>query len=240
MEFPGEWRGEVDNVLTVCLVVVGEGSGYYEVCLAVIEGSTVYYLYQSLCTEVSLPRTVEDKQELRLTAGVDTVTVGWSRANTSGTVRLTVRQFGEMSPVVSRLVTDNNSFSHLETGEGLRPATPYTVCIQPVTGGGEEHSKSCQEVHSLPAWLSRETAVATSAAVSSSSTMIIIFLAWCCCYGRKRRRGPGDKADCNGLDVNENESCQVKHEADCSANNNRLWHQKCSSAHSEHPLSHSR
>ena len=100
------------------------------------------------------------------------------------------------------------------------------------------------------AWLTRETAVATSAAVSSSSTMVVIFLLWCCCY--RRKKVPGDKADCRRLDVNENESCHVKHEAGCSlgggaggANTSRMWHQKCSSGgggggHSEQPLTHTR
>ena len=94
--------------------------------------------------------------------------------------------------------------------------------------------------------------MATSAAVSSSSTMVVIFLLWCCCYRRKKVRG--DKTDCRRLDVNENESCPVKHEAGCSlggggggglsgAAPSRMWHQKCSSGpsgHSEQPLRHTR
>lgn len=93
--------------------------------------------------------------------------------------------------------------------------------------------------------MTRETAVATSAAVSSSSTMVVIFLLWCCCYRRKKL--PGTKAgDCRKLDVNENESCHVKHEAGCSLGTgagtpSRLWHQKHRSAgHSDQPLTHTR
>ena len=87
--------------------------------------------------------------------------------------------------------------------------------------------------------------MATSAAVSSSSTMVIIFLLWCCCY--RKKKVPGAKTDCRRLDVNENESCHVKHEAGpCNlgggggANTSRMWHQKCSSGHSEQPLTHTR
>ena len=40
------------------------GSGYYEVCLAVIETSTVYYLHQSLCTEVEVLSEEEEEEEV--------------------------------------------------------------------------------------------------------------------------------------------------------------------------------
>ena len=75
--------------------------------------------------------------------------------------------------------------------------------------------------------------------------MVVIFLLWCCCYRRKKL--PGTKAgDCRKLDVNENESCHVKHEAGCSLGTgagtpSRLWHQKHRSAgHSDQPLTHTR
>ena len=208
----------------------GDRGGYHELCLAVIETSTVYYLHQSLCTEVSLlsvPREMEEDErlELRVNPGVDTATFSWRQTNRTEAVRLTVRQFGEISILVSQLVTSDLSQSL--TVSGLRPDTPYTACITSTAGTSE----TCKEFHSLPDWLSRETAVATTAAVSSSSTMVILFLAWCCCY--KRRRRPGDDKDCKGmqLDVNENERerepCQVKHEAGCVANHSRQWHQKC-------------
>ena len=40
------------------------GSGYYEVCLAVIETSTVYYLHQSLCTELEVSREEKEEEEV--------------------------------------------------------------------------------------------------------------------------------------------------------------------------------
>ena len=239
---------------------VRPGPGYYEVCLAVIETSTVYYLHQSLCTEVEVLSEEEEEEEVVevvVRPGVETARVGWTGVNTTERVRLTVREWGQPLPVISRLVYHNSS-----SLASLQPDTAYTVCVEPAEWrvGATKH---CQEVNishqpadcrldqldppqfktQTAAWLTRETAVATSAAVSSSSTMVVIFLLWCCCS--RRKKVPADKADCRRLDVNENESCQVKHEAGCGlgggggpgANTSRMWHQKCSSGQ---PLTHTR
>ena len=122
---------------------VKAGSGYYEVCLAVIETSTVYYLHQSLCTEVELLRREEEEEEVevRVRPGVETARVEWTDNNTE-TVRVTVREWGESLPFISRLVSHNSS---LVEG-GLQPDTSYTVCVEPAQwrpGGG----KHCQEVN---------------------------------------------------------------------------------------------
>ena len=53
---------EFDSSLSFELSVPS-ATGYYEVCLAVVEESTTYYLHQHLCIEVS-PRTVPSPPSL--------------------------------------------------------------------------------------------------------------------------------------------------------------------------------
>ena len=128
---------------------VRAGSGYYEVCLAVIETSTVYYLHQSLCTEVEVLRQEEELEvvEVRVRPGVDTARVDWTgRAgwNSTEPVRLTVREWGQPGPVISQLSQPSQN-SSLVSG-GLRPDTAYSVCLEPAQwrpGGARKH---CQEV----------------------------------------------------------------------------------------------
>ena len=64
------------------------GDGYYELCLAVIETSTVYYLHQDLCTELGgHSEEVDHDLNLTLTPGQDKVTLGWTPTHPSNTVR---------------------------------------------------------------------------------------------------------------------------------------------------------
>ena len=127
-----------------CLVEVRPGSGYYEVCLAVIETSTVYYLHQSLCTEVEVVREEQEEEEVVevvVRPGVETARVDWAGVTTE-TVRLTVRQWGQPVPVISRLSANSSSLV-----SSLQSDTAYTVCLEPAqwrTGA----TKHCQEVSS--------------------------------------------------------------------------------------------
>lgn len=124
---------------------VRAGSGYYEVCLAVIETSTVYYLHQSLCTEVEVAREEEEEAEVvevRVRPGVESARVGWAGVNRTETLRLTVREWGQSVPVISRLVSHNSSLL-----SSLQPDTAYTVCVEPAQWRPGA-SKHCQEVRS--------------------------------------------------------------------------------------------
>ena len=121
------------------------GSGYYEVCLAVIETSTVYYLHQSLCTEVEVVKEDEEEAEvveLTVRPGVESARVGWSGLNRTETVKLTVREWGRPVPAISRLVSHNSSLL-----SSLKQDTAYTVCVEPVLWKAAA-TKYCQEVRS--------------------------------------------------------------------------------------------
>ena len=73
-------------------VSLNHGEGYYELCLAVIETGTVYYLHQDLCTELGGKVATRHGHQLTLTPGTDMVTLGWTPSNLTSTVKLTVRQ----------------------------------------------------------------------------------------------------------------------------------------------------
>ena len=125
-----------------CLVEVRPGSGYYEVCLAVIETSTVYYLHQSLCTEVEVVREEQEEVEVMdvvVRPGVESAMVSWAGVSRE-TVRLTVREWGQSVPLISRLAGQNSSLV-----SSLQSDTAYTVCIEPAEwrSGATKH---CQEV----------------------------------------------------------------------------------------------
>ena len=72
----------------------GDRGGYHELCLAVIETSTVYYLHQDLCREVGGPQPglgnsslSSGGHNLTLAPGRDRLTLAWSPPRLSRTVR---------------------------------------------------------------------------------------------------------------------------------------------------------
>ena len=91
--------------------------------------------------------------------------------------------------------------------------------------------------------ISTVTQVAAATAVSSSSTAVIVAVVCCCCFSRKRRdkskKTPSSSSSSSGcqghsLDVNDNESCKVKHlETDAHHPHHhhhqhvQMFHQKC-------------
>ena len=56
-----------------------ETDKYYELCLAVIETSTTYYLHQDLCSEVDMRSRVPSQAGTNLTIvpDISSVAVGW-------------------------------------------------------------------------------------------------------------------------------------------------------------------
>ena len=74
-------------------VTLRDGSDWWEVCLAVIETETVYYLHRDLCSEVGGgDQGVETWHNLTLTPALTSVTLGWRVDPDTRTVKLSVRR----------------------------------------------------------------------------------------------------------------------------------------------------
>ena len=132
------------------------GSGYYEVCLAVIETSTVYYLHQSLCTEVEVLRQEEELEvvEVRVRPGVETARVDWTGWNSTEPVRLTEMIFhsgvfvrktdcARVGPAGPRHLPALSALPELQPGLGRPQAGHRLHCLsgaRPVEGGGGQET----------------------------------------------------------------------------------------------------
>ena len=81
------------NLLSSFELSVPSSTGYYEVCLAVVEQSTTYYLHQHLCIEVSpqpvpsptsssssLSSSTTLSTNLTVVPDITSVAVGWQLA----------------------------------------------------------------------------------------------------------------------------------------------------------------
>ena len=76
--------------------------------------------------------------------------------------RITVRQFESPAPEFSQLVThSDNSSAAYYTVSGLAPASPYTVCLEPVIleAETEARGRQCREFSTLASSLSTVTQV---------------------------------------------------------------------------------
>ena len=219
-------------------VSLREGSEWWEVCLAVIETETVYYLHTDLCTE--LGRSSEQHQtwyNLTLTPGLSSVTLGWKPVSTrdQGTVIISVREFSVSDPVFRQLITHDHQDSEVAyyTVNNLAEDTGYRVCITPLEAEWEE-SGQCREFSTLASSLSSVEQVAAATAVSSSSTAVIVAVVCCCCYSRKKRKKEErrDKEKGN-LDVNENKTLDNHHHLHHGEYHHHdhqdagMFHQKC-------------
>ena len=124
-----------------------------------VETSTTYYLHQQLCWEADTASraSVPPRYNLTVAAGGGAgggVMLGWQPGSRPDS--LTVRQFGQAEVRREGGLEDSGQFLLA----GLRPATPYLVCL--AGRAGEE----CTEVTTQPeAFLG--TQVASAAAVST-------------------------------------------------------------------------
>eukprot|EP00090_Calanus_glacialis_P031702 TRINITY_DN52699_c0_g1_i1.p1 TRINITY_DN52699_c0_g1~~TRINITY_DN52699_c0_g1_i1.p1 ORF type:complete len:916 (+),score=207.05 TRINITY_DN52699_c0_g1_i1:231-2750(+) len=209
------------------LLKVPETDKYYELCLAVIETSTTYYLHQDLCSEVDMRTRVSGQAGTNLTIvpDISSVAVGWmANGKASSLVRqISVREFGHSyadKVLVSDIFNSSQPSARFYTIENLKPGAGYVVCFMTIYGDVKQSQADldsddgdCREIVTLASVFPVKE-VATAAAVSTSTTAVVVALVCCCCFPCRKK----SKKKSKGLDVNENEACKVKQDKDDSPN----------------------
>ena len=219
------------------LLKVPEIDKYYEVCLAVIETSTTYYLHQDLCSEVDTRSRNASISGTNLTVvpDISSVAVGWMANEKANTVvrQISVREFGHSHAstfLVSDIFNTSQPSSRFYTIESLKPGVGYVVCFMTLYGDVKQAQTEvasdegdCREVVTL-ASLFPVKEVATATAVSTSTTAVVVALVCCCCFPCRKK----SKKKSKDLDVNENKACKVnqdKHEMN-DPQADRIFHQR--------------
>jgi len=224
------------------LLKVPEIDKYYELCLAVIETSTTYYLHQNLCSEVDMRARVPGVpgNNLTVVADISSVAVGWMANGKANTVvrQISVREFGHSHAskvLVSDLFNSSQPSARFYTLENLKPGVGYVVCFMTIYGDVKQTQTEltgdegdCREIVTLASVFPVKE-VATAAAVSTSTTAVVVALVCCCCFPCKKK----SKKKSKELDVNENEACKVKKDKDESPKHesndpraDRIFHQR--------------
>ena len=118
---------------------------YYEVCLAVIETSTTYYLHQDLCSEVDMRSLVPRISGTNLTVvpDISSVAVGWMAHEKDNNVvrQISVREFGHSGGdtiLVSDLFNSSQPSARFYTIDSLKPGVGYVVCFITIYGDVKE------------------------------------------------------------------------------------------------------
>jgi len=174
---------------------VVEPGKFYEVCLAVIESSSSYYLHTDLCSEIEMHNSYE-KNAFNVVPDIASLAVGWKAEEKMNLIRqISVREFGHDHADtidIEDAFNVNVPSERFYTFENLKPGIGYIVCFTTIYGEIEDtkrelQSDHCKEVITLPlSFPIKEVAAATAA--SSSTTAVVVALICCCCFPCRRKK----------------------------------------------------
>ena len=177
---------------------------------------------------------------LTVVPDISSVAVGWMASGEADSVvrKISVREFGHSHAddvLVSDLFNSSQPSARFYTIDNLKQGVGYVVCFMTIYGDLKQSQTDsasdggdCREIVTLASVFPVKE-VATATAVSTSTTAMVVALVCCCCFPCRKKSSKKSK----DLDVNENESCKVKHEKNYATKrdaidpqDNRIFHQR--------------